>query len=178
MYKPEGFLKFASEFLAAKISEETLTEVHDVSIENKRDALYLSEIHDRESKVLKCVFTWVETKHQLVYINEEEFPDILGVDRNEVHGYEIEMFRGRRVVSYHEIITLATRAIKTWQLKTLTIVFIVETPGELKMLRKSLARVSKNDVSDDLFVCIARVRSYGGLSLQPLAEFNFNNQSE
>lgn len=175
MYKPEGFLKFASEFLAANISEETLTEVHAVSVENKQDALSSQEIGGgRDLQTLRCLCEWVGKRHEVAYISDDEFPDVLGIDRNDVHGYEIKEFPGRNPAMYHRIITRASRAIETWQLATLTLVFIVERPAELNTVRHQLAKLSISSVSDNLFICIARIRRYGSELFEPVSEFKFN----
>jgi predicted nucleic acid-binding protein len=178
MYKPEGFLKFASEFLAAKISEETLTEVHAVSVENKKDAFSPQEVGGRDLRTLRIVCEWVSGKHDVAYVNDDEFPDILGIDRNDVHGYEIKAFPGNRPSSYHQIIARANRAIESWQLATLTLIFIVSSPNELHTIRKSLADLSKIGVSDSLFICIARLQSHRAESFRALSEFQFNIASE
>lgn len=178
MYKPEVFLKFASEFLAAKISEETLTEVHDVSVENKREALLSNEVTDRAAQILNVVLEWVRGKHEDAYENVEDFPDIFGFDRNEMHGYGVKVFSGRRPSTYVDFIGRAIGAINEWQLATLTMVFIVDTPGGLKTLHNFLSKVSKYDAPDNLFVCIARIRRHGKASLQPLAEFKLKLATE
>jgi hypothetical protein len=179
MYRPEGFLKFASEVLAADISEETLTEVHDVSVENKREALSSQDIRMSEQQALDKVLEWVINKHEVAYENEGGFPDIFGLNMDDLHGYEVKVFSGRRASIYVNVIDRAVAAIKEWHLATFTIVFIVESPGESRMVRSSLAKVSKHNVPDNLLICVARIRRYSGeQTLVPLAEFQLNTISE
>jgi hypothetical protein len=176
MYRPEGFLKYASEFLSAKISEETLTEVHDVSLENKMQSRSPEDIKAQEAQTLASVLSWVHDKHDMAFMNDEEFPDIFGLDDINFHGYEVKFFRGRSISLYKDILRHSIKSMATHSISALTIVFIVSTPVESRMILDALEKISIASAPDNLHICIGRL-TYRGGEFRPVQEFKFNDLS-
>ncbi|WP_241151844.1 PIN-like domain-containing protein, partial [Pseudomonas viridiflava] len=175
MYKPEGFLKYANEFLHAEISQETLTEVHDVSLENKLKFLTIEEMHSQDVQALASVLSWVEGKYDLAFFNDEEFPDIFGLTDIEFHGYKVNLFRGRSPALYRDILLKSVGAMAKQAMSSLTIVFIARTAGEARMVMNALERVSNVNAPDNLYICIGSIDSSHGNQFDPIHEFGFNS---
>lgn len=129
MYRPEQFLKFAKKLLKADISEETLTEVRDISSAVKQqpqDPLYENVMH--------AVFNWVARRSEYI-IRSTGHPDLVGVIGNSRHGFEIKTYPPTVSESLiAKSIDYAYKSAISGGLETLTLIFVVNDNDDANII--------------------------------------------
>lgn len=176
MYKPEGFLKFANEFLADKISNETLNEVHEVSQSNKSRILHQHFYTNSEYDTVETtVLDWVRTRHLNAALNNG-YPDILATDERGITGYEVKVFRPSNTKRVIEAIDRAARSIENHNLISLNIVIVVDDYYDFDNIFNSLIKYKIHSAPDNFNIIIGNLRgtSDGELLFDPLHEFPYS----
>lgn len=148
MYKPEGFLSYAKDFLKATISDETLQEVRDVStVKNPTLTSEVLGIHrltkDHQYFVAASVKSWLLTKFDSVFENAG-FPDLIASKTGRVYGFEIWIVSGgtqwyRRL---REVIKRASESISEAPFHEFSIVIVSEDLGVLEDAKNAISRIS------------------------------------
>lgn len=129
MYKPEQFLKFAQELLKADISEETLTEVRDIS-----SVVKLAPQGQPHDNVMQAVLNWVARKTEYI-VGSAGYPDIIGVIGGARHGFEIKTYPP--TVPDAVIANSINHAYKgsiSENLDTITLVFVVKDNDDANII--------------------------------------------
>ena len=174
MYKPESFLKHANEFLAAEVSEETLTEVRDVSFENKKRAN--PSLNPPRSDIERAVLNWLLKHHKKVTQYPNNFPDFITSEEDILHGYDIKQIRSTRFNIYEDIILHAKNAITKRDLSTLTIIFIVDTSFTTRLILSTLLSHKIPDIPDNIIIAFGQVNySAGGPVFEVVYEERYND---
>ena len=175
MYKPEGFLKFANEFLATKISNETLKEVHDVSQSNKNTNL--KNIFNRGAYLRgeSAVLLWARSIHKQAAINEGSSPGILATDTSGIIGYEVKIFKHLDARGIIEVIERAAHSIEVYGLKFLNIVFIVSSFYDADGVLIKLKNINLPLLPDNINIIFGQiVESAEGARFEPLHEVPYS----
>jgi len=136
MYSPEGFLKYAGEFLEASVSEETLREVRDVSI---------AKVEDNETRELlgfvalahTAVYEWLRSNYGTVDTNGNKFPTFIAVRDGRKHGYHVKVVSdGRAVVN--RIVEAAAVALRGMtDLAQVTVVLVFKEPPTYEVVKRA-----------------------------------------
>ncbi|MBC3210269.1 DUF4935 domain-containing protein [Pseudomonas sp. SWRI111] len=157
MYKPESFLKYANEFLAAKVSQETLTEVRDVSFENKkRESISLNS--KDLSEIEGAVLSWLLNHHKTVAHYKNAFPDFIATESDTYHGYEIKQIRTTRFDIYADIIARSKEVIIKKKLTTLTIIFMIDSSFTMGLILSLLSLNKLPDIPDNLIIMFGQIQ--------------------
>ena len=175
MYKPESFLKFANEFLAAKISNETLKEVHEVSKDNKKFAFYNLNHKIEATLIDTTVLNWVRSKHQNATINSG-YPDILATDESAIIGYEVELFKSQNISKLLSAIDKAIPSIEMYNLTALNIVLIVDNYYDADKTLQILKKFPSTSTPDNLNIIFGQITSSDeGSSFEQLHEIRYKD---
>lgn len=174
MYKPENFLKHANEFLAAKVSQETLIEVRDVSSENKKRAN--PSLSPPRSDIERAVLDWLLKHHKKVTQYSNNFPDFITSEDDILHGYDVKQIRSTKFGIYEDIILHAKNAITKKDLSTLTIIFIVDTSFATRLILTILLSHKIPDIPDNIIIAFGQVNySAGGPVFEVAYEERYND---
>jgi predicted nucleic acid-binding protein len=156
MYKPETFLKHANEYLAAKVSEETLTEVRDVSYENKkRENPSLKP--EARSDIERAIFHWLLKKHTTVTQYRNTPPDFIICENDVFHGFEIKQVRATSLDVYEDIIMQAQNTIIKKNLSTLTTIFMIDSSFTLGFLLSMLSSTRIAAIPENLIIVFGQI---------------------
>lgn len=97
MYKPEGFLKYAKEFLAAKVSDETLSEARYVSTTNTQPSSNKENVNFTPLHVEHAVKSWLQEHFAKVDGLRASFPDFIVEHEEDKIGIEVFLFKPDRL---------------------------------------------------------------------------------
>lgn len=170
MYKPESFLKHANEYLATKVSEETLTEVRDVSFENKKRT---NPLTPSRSDIELAVLDWLLKHNKKVNQYSNNFPDFITSEDDIFHGYDVKQIRSTRFGVYEDIILHAKNAITKKILSTLTIIFIVDTSFAMGLTLRILSSHKIPDIPDNIIIAFGQVNYSAG---EPVFEIAYEER--
>ncbi|WP_426808043.1 PIN domain-containing protein [Pseudomonas sp. WOUb67] len=176
MYRPEGFLKFAKEFLAAEVSDDTLREVRDVSLENKKNKSIMYDSSDPKSSIYLAVASWILDTYNMLEDRSGECPDFIANDGDKNHGFIVQIIRRTSSNEITRAIEKAIHASSISTLDTITVVFIVETAMEAQQIQEFI--VSKKIITsqNNLLINISQVTSKRGSPfLAPYLYCNYND---
>ncbi|WP_439878084.1 PIN-like domain-containing protein [Pseudomonas prosekii] len=121
MYKPEGFLTFAQKFLRADISEETLTEVREVS--SSKHPTPPAAIY---KNMAASVMNWIARRTDQIQ-ESTSYPDVIGTLNGERHGFEIKSYPATIPKSVLiNAVSQAAHGIIREELASLTLIFVAE----------------------------------------------------
>ena len=157
MYNPEGFLKFAKEFLKAPVSEETLKEVRDVSTTRLlRDASFRetpAKSHNARSRLFSCGSRAASTRFTRTALG---FPDFVAERDGKTFGFEVKVVSQPRMVIHRlrETVYRGYYEIKEGRLNEVTIVWIVGSRLEAEELKQALYRAPIDQMPDTLRMII------------------------
>lgn len=98
MYNPEGFLKYAKEFLKAPVSEETLKEVRDLSSTRSARDIDFREFREIAIRAEQAVLLWLEGRYERVQVNRTGFPDFVTEREGKTFGFEVKMVQNPRMI--------------------------------------------------------------------------------
>lgn len=168
MYKPESFLKYANEFLAAKISEETLTEVRDVSFENKKRTTP-PLLPDAASDIERAVLYWLLKHNKNVTQYTNTFPDFITSENDIHHGYDVKQIRSTRFDIYEDIILHAKEAVTKKNLSTITIIFIIDTSFSMGLILSTLSSNKIPNIPDGIIISFGQVNYSAGVPVFEVA---------
>lgn len=176
MYKPDGFLKYANEFLAAKVSEETMLEVRDISLENKKRQTILFDKNNPNSTTYLAVASWILDKYPMLDDLSGSFPDFVADDSHRKHAYIVHLVKNSSTL---DILHLIKKAIHTSMISTfttVTLVFIVDSQRESEKLLDHLFKNQIDTTEDNIYIAIGQIRIVGDTgSLHIYTESNYNN---
>jgi hypothetical protein len=176
MYKPEGFLKFAKEFLAAEVSDDTLQEVRDVSLEHKKKQSIMHDPNNPKFAIYQAVASWILDKYNILDDLSGAYPDFIANDGDKNHGFIVQVVYR---VSSTEIIRAIKKAIHASiisTLNTITIVFIVENASEANQLQQFLLQSKIECTQKNLYINISQVTSkHGAPFLSPYLDSSYED---
>ncbi|MND58164.1 hypothetical protein D3C76_627280 [compost metagenome] len=176
MYKPEGFLKFAKQFLAAEVSDDTLREVRDVSLQRKKTQSILHDPSNPKSTIYQAVASWILDKYDMLDDLSGAYPDFIANDGDRNHGFVVQMVYRTSSIEIRRAIKKAIHASIISTLDTITIVFIVETAMEAEQVQRFLLESKISSAQNNLYINISQVTSkHGSPFLVPYLEFNYND---
>ena len=142
MYSPEGFLKYAGEFLKASVSEETLREVRDLSIskvagsEGRRESLEFGKLAHR------AVYEWLASAYETVEVNGKKFPDFLVVRDGKRYGYAVKAI-GNNKALVNRILEAGAVALRGRNdLAQLTLVLVFPDPPSDQLVKNAHRLIS------------------------------------
>ncbi|MHC8313336.1 PIN domain-containing protein [Pseudomonas sp. GT1P32] len=180
MYKPEGFLQYAKEFLKAKVSEETLSEVRDVSKNNKQNPTQLppSTFLLSETAIEHIICNWIVTQGYTPIYNERIPVDYLYESEIGNHGFQLKRFQlsdNSKTLAISAIYYAYTVA-KAFDLDAITVIFTVKNESEANILIDILRTDIVKNSKDNLYI-VAGVISEESPSAQfePLLDFRYND---
>lgn len=156
MYNPEGFLKFAKEFLKAQVSEETLKEVRDVSTSASFSNASFTEFRELASRAERAVMKWLLNRFPTVQESRLGFPDFTAEENGKTFGFEVKMVQNPRVIlnRLRETVYRAYYELKESGFSELAIVWVVNSAVEVDELRKVLQRAARDDMPDNLRIIV------------------------
>lgn len=156
MYKPEGFLKYANEFLAAEVSEETLREVRDVSSDNKKRQSILGNPKHPNSAIYSAVASWILSKYGMIDDLSGSFPDFIASDNGESHAYAVCILNS---AVKNEILRTIIKCINAGHIstfKTITALFVTTNRMESEKTLQILIESQSSTTLDNIFVEIGQ----------------------
>ncbi|NBA80475.1 DUF4935 domain-containing protein [Pseudomonas putida] len=176
MYKPEGFLKFAKEFLAAEVSDDTLQEVRDVSLEHKKKQSIMRDPSNPKFAIYQAVASWILDKYAMLDDLSGAYLDFIANDGDKNHGFIVQVVYR---VSSTEVVHAIKKAIHASiinTLHTITIVFIVENASEANQLQQFLLQSKIEYAQKNLYINISQVTSkHGAPFLSPYLDSNYED---
>lgn len=178
MYSPEGFLKYAKEFLKARVSEETLKEVRDLSITQSVRNIGFREFREITMRAEQAVLHWLEGRFESVQENRAGFPDFVAEREGKIFGFEVKVVQNSRMISYRarELIYRAYYELNENGFSEIVIVWIVSSPIEVGELKRMLARMTRDEMPGNLRM-IAGVlddSEVDGAGFLPCEEFSWS----
>lgn len=180
MYKPEGFLQYAKEFLKAKVSEETLSEVRDVSKNNKETSTQLPHpaFLLSEAATDHIICNWIVNQGYKPVYNEGVLVDYLYTSDVGNHGFELKRFQindGSKTTAISAIYR-AYAVVKAFELDNITVLFTVKSISEASILLDTLKTDMVKNAEDNIYV-VAGIISEGnsGAQFEPLIDIRYND---
>ena len=175
MYNPEGFLKYAKEFLMAQVSEETLKEVRDLSTTRSAHDISFRESREIAMRAEQAVLLWLEGLFDNVQENRIGFPDYIAERDGKTFGFEVKVVQNPRMVlnRLRELIYRAYYELKENGFSEIAIVWIVSSPIEVEELKRMLARMTRDEMPDNLRMIIGVFddSATGGIGFLPYEDF-------
>jgi hypothetical protein len=176
MYNPEGFLKYAKEFLKAPVSDETLKEVRDVSTTRSIRDIRFSELRVMGQRAEQAVLLWLEGRFEKVQENRSGFPDLVAERDGKRFGFEVKIVRQLSMIN-HLLLDTVYRAyyeLKEGRFAGMTIVLVVASQTDAEELKQSLARSIPEQMLDSLHMIIGAINDpqSGDGGFYPYEEFS------
>ena len=175
MYNPEGFLKFSKEYLETKVSEETLKEVREISIErtiNKRH--YHRWIREQIERAELAVFVWLKSQFKRVEGRHNGFPDFIAENDGRRFGFEVKtpsrpdslktLLRDVAYQAYYEL--------NEGNLHEITVVWVVYDQSQLDQFKSALRQVAMEKMPAMLRMVLGIIEDpiSGEVGFFPIAE--------
>jgi hypothetical protein len=156
MYNPEGFLKYAKEFLKAQVSEETLKEVRDVSIVRSAINVEFREFREFVRRAERSVFEWLLSRFERVEENRFGFPDFVAYRDGKRFGFEVKAMQNLRMLGHRlkETLYRAYYEIEENGLLEVTIVLIVSDPEDVEEVKALCMRIFREKLPSSIRVII------------------------
>jgi len=156
MYNPEGFLKYAKEFLKAQVSEETLKEVRDVSSTRSARNIGFREFREMAIRAEQAFLLWLEGRFESVQENRVGFPDFVAEREGETFGFGVKVVQNPRMIiaRVRDSIYRAYYELKESGFSEIAMVWIVSSPAEVEELKRMLARMTRDEMPDNLRMII------------------------
>ncbi|AVS85366.1 hypothetical protein C8239_11875 [Paracidovorax avenae] len=178
MYNPEGFLKYAKEFLKAPVSEETLKEVRDLSTTRSARDIGFREFREMAMRAEQAVLLWLEGRFESVQENRVGFPDFVAEREGKTFGFEVKVVQNPRMIinRVREPIYRAYYELKESGFSEIAIVWIVSSPAEVEELKRMFARMTRDEMPDNLRMIIGVFDDpeTGGVGFRPYDDFALN----
>ncbi|MGY2191876.1 PIN-like domain-containing protein [Pseudomonas pergaminensis] len=176
MSKPELFLKFANDFLAAEISEDTMREVRDVSSENKKKQTILYDADHPNSATYMAVANWILDRYSMLDDLSGGFPDFIANDGAENHAYIVHIATNDSKLALSRIIKKTIHTSILTKFTTLTVIFMVNTAAESERLLAYLFNTKTDITQDNIHIIVGQLKNYQGSSiLHVYSESNYND---
>lgn len=156
MYKPEGFLKYANEFLAAEVSEETLREVRDVSSDNKKRQSILGNPKHPNSAIYTAIASWILSKHEMIDDLSGSFPDFIASNNGESHAYAVCILDSPVKNEILRTIIKCINAGHISKFETITALFVTTNRMESEETLQILIESQTSTTLDNIFVEIGQ----------------------
>ena len=174
MSKPELFLQYANDFLAAKISEDTMQEVRDVSSENKKKQTILYNNDHPNTDIYNAVASWILDRHPMIDDLSGEFPDFIASDGTEDHAYIVHIVNDASTPEPLRTIKKTIHTSMITKFTTLTVIFIAKNIDESLRLLEHLYSNKIDTTQDNIHIIIGYIKSYkGALKLHEYSESNY-----
>lgn len=177
MYNPEGFLKYAKEFLKAQVSEDTLKEVRDVSITRTARDIRIREFRDYAVRASQAVFTWLINRFETVDEIPFGFPDFVAHTDGKRIGFEVLVLRDPRMVLHRlrESLYRAYYEIKEKGFFEIDIVLIVDNVKDVEEVKRLAMRMNKDEMPSNPRIIVGTfdVNGRGEGSFVPYDEFRW-----
>lgn len=180
MYKPEGFLQYAKEFLKAKVSEETLSEVRDVSKNNKAPPSQppTSGLLSSDAANERLICDWLIKQGYTPTYNDSVPVDYLYESEIGNHGFQIKRFHNiensknlARSAMYY-----AYSVAKAFDLDAVTVIFTVNSTTEASILIETLKSDLVRTSGDNIYVVIGMISENGpSAEFEPLLDVRYND---
>lgn len=146
MYKPEGFLQYAKEFLKVKISEDALNEVREVSSENKAFLARRLRILESKKDVSVIIQNWLTNRHSILEIHDDGFFDAIGIDNHERNAYDIRFTSSIDSERVEKIINQSLRMRDASNFTKISILFVTDSAEEAEILLSTIKSI-KADIN-------------------------------
>lgn len=154
MYKPDGFLRYAKEFLKADVSEDTLNEVRDISLENKNKEYIASAKHISEESALHSVMEWILRKHPRAKRTFSSFPDFVGLESDKKHGYDVVFSKSDDYRDYRRILRHIVDQKNFNNFDTITIVYIANSVHQAVTTMELIHKSVTADLPENLLISV------------------------
>lgn len=144
VYNPEGFLKYAKEFLKAQVSEETLKEVRDLSITRSARVISFREFQGMTLRAEQAVLIWLKGAFDNVQENRKGFPDFIAEREGKTFGFEVKVVQHPRmfISIIRQAINRVYYELKESGFSEIAIVWVVSSPAEVEEFRRRLERLA------------------------------------
>lgn len=162
MYNSSRFLAYAQEFLGAKINQESINQVHEIS-QIRKEELRRSSVRSKELLVLDAVNHWLSNiQHPEGRINfGQRYPDFLVEDNNNIIGYEVKRLYNANLLKKHLDNWIAQYLLgtKRQKLSLVNFVIVVNDEPDAKKVLKALE--SRHLISiDSLHFIVGFISTY------------------
>lgn len=182
MYDPEGFLKYAKEFLQASVSEATLKEVRDVSTQRDLMNFDFNEIKEVVWYAERAVLLWLERRfgQKIIEGLRKSYPDFVIEHDGKIFGFEVKVIRKRSLLNVFRIRDIIYQAYETLLVARffeMAIVWVVETTAEIEVLKQLIAQVYFEDMPNSLRMIIGLIENSqsGDGEFCAYEDFSFNS---
>lgn len=156
MYKPEAFLSFAKEFLEAKISDETLEEVRDVSSANKkRGGIAFNSSHPL-SEIYYAIAIWILETHTFLEESSGGYPDFVATSEGCDHAYDVRIVKNIIPATFLNSVNQAIHTSLTSKFATITILCVIDDNIEIAEVTNTIRGLKFPSVPDNVFLAIGR----------------------
>jgi len=181
MYNPEGFLKYAKEFLSAQVSEETLKEVRELSTtRSTRDSAW-REFREMTTRAEQAFLRWLETRFEHVQANRRAFPSFVAERDGTTFGFDVKVLHGPQMIGARarESIYRAYYELKEGGFNEFAIVWILGNPAEVEKVKRLLARMDRDDMPNNLRIIIGVFddQEGGAAEFLPYEEFAWSTEA-
>ena len=137
VYNSEGFLSYANKQLDAKVTEEAIEEVREISVERREIAMNARVFRQMAQSAEKSVYEWLSHNFSHLEHQGHSYPDFIGHQNEYKYGFEVKLVRDPRSI-LHRIKDMLYRAYYSLNEEgfyEMTIVFVVlneETIAEVE----------------------------------------------
>ncbi len=162
MYAPDGFLKYAQEFLKAHVSEETLTEVRDVSTTKSLRDMSFSSMRESGLRAERAVRLWLQTQFKDIDQNPG-FPDFVAYRDGNTYGFEVKVVQHSRMIfpRLRDTIYRAYYELKEKGFAELAIVWVVNTVSEINEVKQAVRRHLRDQMPRNLRMIVGILKDQG-----------------
>lgn len=165
MYKPEGFLQLSQNFLKAKISEETLNEVRDVSSTNKNRFSIFDAEHPFSSLYLQ-IASWILETHPMLEEPSSGPIDFVANNGDEDHAYDVRHIDSINNTTITTVIKQAVQTSLISTFSTVTIFFVLSKNISTSEMIRSLQEYEILKVPDNIYLAISHYDENGNPKLK------------
>lgn len=149
IYNTEGFLSYANELLDAKVTEEAIKEVRELSIARREFARSPRSMREMAMSTEKAVYEWLSDKFDKIEHNRG-FPDFVAYQDDLKFGFEVKMIRDPRMIM-HRLDETVYRAYYSlnedgyYEIALIFVVLDVETVDRLMhMIKRRMPDIDGN----------------------------------
>lgn len=156
MYKPESFLSYARKFLKADVSENTLSEVRDVSLENKkRGGIAFNKEHPL-SDIYFEIAAWILKWHPKLSESKGDYPDFVAHSENNDYAYDVRVLKELHASTIKNSIFQAIHAANSPRFTAISIFYVADEEIELHEIIKIIKSLEIKNIPNNIYVSIAR----------------------
>ncbi len=147
IYNTEGFLKYAREQLEAKVTEDAIKEVRELSVSRREHYIPAHSFANLSRSAEDAVFNWLTKNYNGVSYNNG-FPDLIAYEKNQKYGFEVVWVPHPEMI-LNKIDRYIFKSLNSLQAKgfdEINLVFVTTNPNSIE---QALEMILERDITLD-----------------------------